>query len=298
MATCSIHDCAPPSLRKLRSHGAEEACRRRPGYWNILAYEREAKRCPDSTDFLSSRSPNYHLKAVERDLYLGLLDPHLRRLGPRSRVLDAGGGIGRMALPLAARGHRVTLADGSRTALRLAQRHARRRNLQARLSLCWADVEDLSRFGEGEFDTTLGVEVLPYCTRPARALREMARVTRRRGLLFLSVEGQAGRLWSGGDPGSLLGPAARAGVTREGDLHVRYYSAEEFRRLLEGEGLRVLSLQGCHYVLEGVFHPWLKESRLRSREYRRRILRVERGFSAHPGLACLARVWVAVAQRK
>lgn len=292
-----ILDYAPLALRRLRSPEAEESCRRRPGYWNIFAYEREARRYPDSTDFLSPRSPNHRLKALERDLYMGLLAPHLRTLAPGSRILDAGGGIGRLALPLAAQGHRVTLVDGSWKALRLAQRHARKRNLQGRLSLCWADVEDLSCFGDGEFDATLGVEVLPYCTRPARALREMARVTRRRGLLFLSVEGQAGRLWSGSDPGSLLEPVAPTAVTREGDLHVRYYSAEGFQQLMEGEGLKVLSLRGCHYILEGVFHPWLRESRLRSRDYRQRLLRAERLLSVHPGLAGLARVWVAEARK-
>jgi len=71
---------------------------------------------------------------------------------PPQRILDMGGGSGRLGGMLAARGHDVTLIDSNPQAVAMAEKRGIRR----------AIVSDISNFHEGGFDGIVCMEVVEY----------------------------------------------------------------------------------------------------------------------------------------
>jgi len=110
-------------------------------------------------------------------------------LPTNATVLDIGGGPGRYAHWLAARGHRVTLADLSPALLAIARERtpASRPTLEA---IVEADARDLGRWPAGSFDAALALGPFYHLTETAdreRAAAELARVIRSGGLLFAAL---------------------------------------------------------------------------------------------------------------
>jgi glycogen(starch) synthase len=99
---------------------------------------------------------------------------------PRLKILDAGGGPGRLACPLAAR-HDVTLCDIS--ADMLAEARAR---CPDGVRFVQADAGALP-FGDGEFDAVLALDLLVHLPDLASAVSELARVVRPGGRLLLDT---------------------------------------------------------------------------------------------------------------
>jgi S-adenosylmethionine-dependent methyltransferase len=92
-------------------------------------------------------------------------------LGPGLRVLDAGGGDGRDALPFALAGHDVTVLDRSPEALALARAAAAAAGVEDRVHTVSADLEDLTALaeltrhragGSGSFDVVMCHDVLQH----------------------------------------------------------------------------------------------------------------------------------------
>lgn len=104
---------------------------------------------------------------------------------PGDAVLEVGCGTGVVLRDLAARvgsRGRVVGVDQSRWLVRAAVGILRRHPLRRRISLRVADGGRLP-FAAGRFDATLAVTVLLHVTRPLEVVGEMARVTRRGGLV-------------------------------------------------------------------------------------------------------------------
>ena len=117
------------------------------------------------------------------------LDSFIRAEWPATRsVLDAACGIGTQALPLAARGYRVTASDISPAAVARAQREAEARGLE--LTTALADLRTLSET-HGEFDLVLACDnALPHLQSDEellRGLRECLACVRPGGGCLLSV---------------------------------------------------------------------------------------------------------------
>jgi 2-polyprenyl-3-methyl-5-hydroxy-6-metoxy-1,4-benzoquinol methylase len=101
------------------------------------------------------------------------------------RVLEVACGRGGFAKLLASRGAVVSGADFSETALRIAwKRH--RREQHGYLDLTQADAEKLP-YADGSFDTIISCETIEHLPDPLSALREMARVCRPGGFLYLTT---------------------------------------------------------------------------------------------------------------
>jgi SAM-dependent methyltransferase/general stress protein 26 len=102
---------------------------------------------------------------------------------PPARVLDAGGGTGAFAVPLAGLGYDVTILDSSSEWLEVAQRSAREAGLT--ITTIQGRVED--RVPNGPFDAVLCHTVLIYADEPLRVLRSLRSVARP-GALLSSLE--------------------------------------------------------------------------------------------------------------
>lgn len=123
--------------------------------------------------------------------FAGLYLHHIREaltgsnLRPPLRILDAGCQAGRLAVPLASEGHRVTGVDSSGVGLRRARRHAS--EAPAELELVRADLAQwLPRRPAADFDVVLCAEVLYLRENHRQILRELIRVLRPGGLCFIS----------------------------------------------------------------------------------------------------------------
>lgn len=123
------------------------------------------------------------------------LDP-ARDLAGR-RVLEIGCGRGGFACTLATvpertRPTEIVAADFSAAALAKARGHAARLGLPARL-VDWqeADIQNL-RYADGSFDTVFSCETIEHVPNPRRAVRELARVLRPGGRLFLTAPNYLG----------------------------------------------------------------------------------------------------------
>jgi SAM-dependent methyltransferase len=97
-------------------------------------------------------------------------------------ILDAGGGTGGFAVPLASLGHHVTVIDPSPDSLAAAQRRAA--EMRVPLRAVQGDAADLAGLaGERSADLVLCHSVLEYVDSPAAAMAAIARVLRPGGVV-------------------------------------------------------------------------------------------------------------------
>jgi ubiquinone/menaquinone biosynthesis C-methylase UbiE len=103
------------------------------------------------------------------------------------KILEIACGRGGFAATLRSRGATVFGADFSATALRIAQQKARNTGSQgSRITLLQADAQTLP-FGDCTFDVVISCETIEHLTNPSPAVREMARVCRQGGTLYLTT---------------------------------------------------------------------------------------------------------------
>jgi S-adenosylmethionine-dependent methyltransferase len=94
---------------------------------------------------------------------LGLSNLRKHRTDNSLRILDAGGGSGYDALPLARDGHRIDLVDYSAEMLKATRTAAEREGLQETIRFFQADVMDLDRlFPRPAFDAVVCHNVLQF----------------------------------------------------------------------------------------------------------------------------------------
>jgi ubiquinone/menaquinone biosynthesis C-methylase UbiE len=161
----------------------------------------------------------------------GTIEPTLAALGerPAGRVLDVGCGSGLLLDRLTREGSGGIAVGLDASPEMLARASGR---LGRRAALCAGDVHELP-FRDAAFDTVVSSSSLHHWADAARALAEIARVTRSGGRLVLTD-------WSD----DYLALRLLSRVLRLYDRsHRRSYRADEARCLLEAEGFRV---EGIH----------------------------------------------------
>lgn len=149
------------------------------------------------------------------------------------RILEIGCGLGSFAIWIAnhtSRPASVVAADFSAAAIAKAVRLAASQESRG-IEWTVADIQNLKRFGS-EFDTVISCETVEHVPDPARAIRELARVLRPGGRLYLTTPNYLstmglyrGYCWwcgkafdEGGQPlcNWTLSPKSRSWVTRAG----------------------------------------------------------------------------------
>ena len=170
-------------------------------------------------------------------------------------IVDAGGGTGGFAVPLAAAGHRVTVVDPSPDSLAALQRRAAERGLGDRVVGLQGDLADLGALvALASTDLVLCHSVLEVVEDPALALQAAASVLRPGGRLSLLVANRDAAVLAralAGRPDEaahlLTDPAGRWGPA---DGVARRWTPEQVRQLVEAAGLRVEQLHGVRVVAD------------------------------------------------
>jgi glycogen(starch) synthase len=195
------------------------------------------------------RGPFRRLYARKRDAVLA----HFAAK-PRLRIVDVGGGYGRLAGPLSAR-HDVTLVDVSPEMLEEARRR------WPGLRLVEADARELP-FSDAEFDAALALDLTPHLPELEPGLRELARIVRSGGEVVVDTS-NASPWWVPAypryvnwKPKRLLQTMRARGVLPEWLELVRHHTPEEARAGLRAAGLRLQRAQGFGPPWSAKWHLW------------------------------------------
>jgi ubiquinone/menaquinone biosynthesis C-methylase UbiE len=162
--------------------------------------------------------------------------------GVDKRVLDLGGGMGRMSIPLS-RIHFVTLTDLSPQMLDLARPHA-----GDRLKLEVADARHLP-FSDSSFDYVLAIDLLPHIPIPEELIAEARRVLRPGGSLIIDCTNSvpwwtlAYPRYLGRRPHRWVQIWRSGGVLPEWSSRVKHHRRAQLLSFLSGAGFRVSSLR-------------------------------------------------------
>jgi SAM-dependent methyltransferase len=180
-----------------------------------------------------------------------LLSTVLAEAGPDLVVVDAGGGTGGFAVPLAEAGHRVTVVDPNPDALASLERRAKERGLA--VAAVQGDLSDLPQLvAAGSVDLVLCHSVLEVVDDAAAALSAVADVLVPGGRLSLLVANRDAAVLAralAGRPDeaahALTDPHGRWGVA---DGTARRWTPETITALVEGAGLQVEQFHGVRTV--------------------------------------------------
>lgn len=168
-------------------------------------------------------------------------------------ILDAGGGTGGFAVPLAGRGHSITVVDPSPDALAALERRVAEATATGQVSgsvrALQGDVAGLLEVVEpASADLVLCHGVLEYVDDPAEALRALARCLRPGGALSLLAANRAAAVLSRAVAGrfpeaqhALEDPSGRWG---DRDPMPRRFSREQLEQLLGAAGFTVGTVHG------------------------------------------------------
>lgn len=271
------------------------SCLKNPAFSNIVAYEKEWK----NFDFLDKNSTFYYLKKFEEEIYLEEIEKYLKKLPKNSHILDAGGGIGRFALYLLKKGYSVSILDASYQAILLSFYHLSKTG-KKNFDLFWGEVEDLSYFPENNFEATLSIEVICYVQNPEKALKELVRVTKKNGIIIVSVEAKYGSLVF--DTNISLkyfeNTYKNSSIHIKDNLYVRYFTEDSFRNILKKSGIKILYLKGCHYVAEGILDRLVEPEKLKYKNYREKLKNIEKLCRKDKYLKNFPRAYLAVGIKK
>jgi ubiquinone/menaquinone biosynthesis C-methylase UbiE len=139
--------------------------------------------------------------------------------GP-GRHLECAAGVGSLSVALARAGHTVVAADTSALSLAVLRRRAAAAGVADRVVTVVADITALP-FRDGTFDSTSSAETLEHVPDHQAAASELARVMRPGGSLVGTVPAGPEQ-WSDWDVWA---------------SHLRRYTVDDMRHLLEGAGL-------------------------------------------------------------
>jgi SAM-dependent methyltransferase len=170
-------------------------------------------------------------------------------------VVDAGGGTGGFAVPLAEAGCSVTVVDPSPDSLAALSRRAAERGLEGRVTGLQGDLDDLPDLvAPGSADLVLCHSVLQVVDDPAAALAAVAGVLRTGGRLSLLVGNRDAVVLAralAGRPDeaahALADPVGRWGA---GDGVARRWTLDEITALVSGAGFTVEQQHGIRVVAD------------------------------------------------
>ena len=195
-----------------------------------------------------------HRRAVRNEVVWQLLHSTLaRQVAVTSRdqldVVDAGGGTGIFAVPIAALGHRVTVVDPSPDSLAGLKRRAAEAGVTVRVHAVQGDVDHLKdSVGAEVADLVLCHSVLEVVDDPTVALREIAAVLRPAAALSLLVANRNAVVLSKVMAGHVAEALALLRSSHHPDAErealPRRFTATDLRRAVEEVGLVVVAEHG------------------------------------------------------
>ena len=222
--------------------------------------------------------------AVVRDILRTVISALAAEAGrARLDILDAGGGTGGFAVPLAGLGHNVTVIDPSPDSLAAAERRAAEMNVP--LSVVQGDVADLATVaGEASADLVLCHSVLEYVDSPADAMASIAQVLRPAGAVSVLAASSVAAVIHRALAGRFDDARRLLAEIGSGSGQPRRFTLAAVVGLIEGAGLRAGRAHGVRIfadLVPGAFadaDPGAADA----------LLALEQAASAHPAFHDIA----------
>lgn len=187
------------------------------------------------------------------------------------RILEIACGRGGFSRLLASRGARMFGADFSSAALQIARgkSNGARPQLHAPVELAQADAQNLP-YAKDSFDAIVSCETIEHLPDPGLALREMARVTRSGGTLFLTTPNYFNLMGLYNLYARARDRRATPGADQPFD---RVFLFPQIRSLLRNAGWRIIHSDGTvhQFPIRPGHNPIIVESLEANRKVRRML---------------------------
>ncbi len=176
-----------------------------------------------------------HIKAwndeYKRSIWKGHYSLDMLESFNQGRLLDAGCGSGKYAIPLMMRGFDVVAFDVSKMGLKMAQTGCAKRNLD--IDLLAANVYQIP-FKNDSFDIVWCYGVLQHLFYKERedAINELRRVLKEEGLMCIEVFGEDDMRYGGNE-------VEHNTFSRESGIVYHYFNKDEIAGLLKGFSYRI-----------------------------------------------------------
>lgn len=221
------------------------------------------------------------LAILQDDLQPLVSNPSARPL----QILDAGGGLGQMAIWLAQQGHQVVLAEPSGEMLQRAEANIAAEGLQGSIRLIQASVQTLGEHGCGTFDLITFHAVLEWLAEPRAGLEQLLHHLKPGGwlsLMFFNHHSTVMRRLIAGDLETVRrGDIASDG--RRGLAPISPLKPEEVQSWLEPLGLTLDTWSGVRCFYDYMYRDVRKAANLAE------VLPLERRYSRLEPWRSLAR---------
>lgn len=186
------------------------------------------------------------------------LDPYVPP-SPKAIVLDAGGGTGRWSIKMAKKGCRVVLVDISEGMLNVAREKIISQRFQHRIETKKGDITELS-FPDNTFDLVLCEHTLFLFKEQDKVVRELTRVLKQKAPMVISAQNRYAQTLAHLDVKpvpekmqktlDILTRSQHDVMTPDGTVEIHSLTPNEFRALLERNGLQVEKI-----ICKGVTAP-------------------------------------------
>lgn len=189
---------------------------------------------------------------LSRELeYENLLKIYLNK-DRHTRILDAGGGTGRMTLPLAKSGYEVTLCDLSPGMLAVAREKLKEEGLADKVEIKEADLTSLP-FNDEVFDFVVCLHGAFCIANSQMVAKELTRVMKNRAMIMVD---SLSRYWAvTHELNANLKLAHELAKSEKNHAYhafgdwQRVFSPEEFKAIFERNGIKVINMHGSFYHL-------------------------------------------------
>jgi S-adenosylmethionine-dependent methyltransferase len=201
------------------------------------------------------------------------------------QILDAGGGLGQMAIWLAQQGHQVVLAEPSAEMLERAATGIQQAGLEDSIHLVQASVQELASKGCGSFDLITFHAVLEWLAEPREVLEQLLSCLKPGGwlsLMFFNYHSTVMRRLIAGDLETVRkGEIASDG--RKGLAPISPLKPEEVQSWLQPLGLELETWSGIRCFYDYMYRDVRKLAKLEE------VIPLERAYSRVEPWRSLAR---------
>jgi len=180
-------------------------------------------------------------------------------------VLDAAGGTGRLAIPIALKGLNVTILDVSEGMLNVAKEKIKKAGLENRITLKKGDIHQID-YPDDSFDFAfaMGIE---YCYDLEKVISELTRVLKPGCHLEFSVDSLFFVVWAFLNERNLEGALKVLHERKyidEDDVYCWVYTPTQLRRMCEEKGLQVEKIVGggiCTLIKDAKYREEIFENK-------------------------------------